>query len=97
MIIQVDLEKVYDRLEWNFIMDTLFDLGILGRLVNIIMKCLSSTSMQICWNGSLSNCFKPSRSVRQRDPLSPYIFVLCMERLSHSISREVMNGRWKPI
>ena len=70
------------------------DVGIPGFLVNVIMKCLSSTSMQVSWNGRLSTSFKPSRGVRQGDPLSPYIFVLCMERLSHAISMEVMNGRW---
>ena len=44
MAIKMDSEEAYDRLEWNFILDTLFDLGIPGRLVNVIMKCLSSAS-----------------------------------------------------
>lgn len=29
--------------------------------------------------------------------MSPYLFVLCMERLGHIIDREVRHGRWKPI
>ena len=35
--------------------------------------------------------------MRQGDPLSPYIFVRCIERLSHRINQAVRNGVWKPI
>ena len=38
-----------------------------------------------------------TRGIRQGDPLSLYIFVLCMERLAHLISAEVQNGGWKPM
>ena len=36
--------------------------------------------------------FFPSSGIRQGDPLLPYIFVLCMERLAHLISIEVLIG-----
>ena len=35
--------------------------------------------------------------MRQGDPLSPYIFVMCIERLNHRINQAVRNGVWKPI
>ena len=38
-----------------------------------------------------------SRGIRQGDPLSPYIFFLCIERLSHAINLAVRNGSWCPI
>ncbi|XP_072064218.1 uncharacterized protein [Arachis hypogaea] len=53
--------------------------------------------MRIFWNGDALNEFQPSRGIRQGDPLSPYIFVLCMERLSHLINDAVSMGFWKPI
>ncbi|KAE8689424.1 hypothetical protein F3Y22_tig00110940pilonHSYRG00583 [Hibiscus syriacus] len=51
----------------------------------------------VLWNGAMSESFKPTRGLRQGDPLSPYLFVLCMERLPHAISIAVNNGKWKPI
>ena len=35
--------------------------------------------------------------MKQGDSLSPYLFVLCMEKLSHMINEAIGVGRWKPI
>ena len=53
--------------------------------------------MHILWNGEVTEKFVPGRGIRQGDPLSLYIFVLCIERLSHGITQAVVDGRWKPI
>lgn len=95
--IKVDLEKAFDRRRWDFINDTLLDAGIPQQMTALIMQCISSSSMQILWNGQPSSPFLPHHGIRQGDPLSPYIFVLCMERLSQSICHAVSSGTWKPI
>ncbi|KAK9232243.1 hypothetical protein WN943_022488 [Citrus x changshan-huyou] len=55
------------------------------------------TSIQILWNGECTEEFVPSRGIRQGDLISPYIFVLCIERLSHGIHRAINTGTWRPI
>lgn len=61
------------------------------------MECVTSTSMNILWNGEVTESFLPQRGIRQGDPLSPYLFVLCIERMSHGINQAVADGVWKPI
>ena len=97
MVIKVDLEKAYDRLNWSFIFDTLKLTGISIHLSRIIMECITTAKMSVLWNREITEEFSPGRGIRQGDPLSPYIFVLCIERLSHGISQAIMEGSWKPI
>ncbi|KAH1131560.1 hypothetical protein J1N35_002938 [Gossypium stocksii] len=97
MAIKLDLEKAYDRISLDFIDASLVVAGILKFLRRVIMGAISSSSMQILWNGVPSKPFKPVRGIRQGCPLSPYLFVLCMEWLGHLISSEIIVGRWHPI
>ena len=97
MLIKVDLEKAYDRLSWDFIFETLCEAGIPSDLIRITMDCITSASMQILWNGECTEEFVHSQGIRQGGPISPYIFVLCIERLSHGIHRAINIGTWRPI
>ena len=51
----------------------------------------------ILWNGDKTSDFEPVSGIKQGDPLSPYLFVICMERLSHIVHLAVSQGLWKPI
>lgn len=95
MALKVDLEKAYDQVSWAFLFDTLHEEKLPANLVNVIMTCVATISMQVLWNGNLTESFTPSRGLRQGCPLSSYLFVLCMERLAHGIDHAVRKGEWK--
>lgn len=97
MTLKIDLEKAFDRLNWDFIANTLKDARIPVYLQRVIMQCITSPSMQVLWNKHPSSVFHPQRGIRQGDPLSPLLFVLCMERLSQAICHEFHDGAWKAI
>lgn len=73
-------------------------MGILGNLKYLIMQCVITPIIWINWNDVLMDEFIPLHGIIQGDPLSSYIFVICMERLAHSFTwEEVSRGNWKPI
>ena len=75
MAIKIDLEKAYDKLEWNFIRDTLIRANLLTDLIDIIMSCISSVSTSILFNGKALEVIYPSRGIRQEgSTITIYIY-----------------------
>ncbi|XP_056697578.1 uncharacterized protein [Spinacia oleracea] len=97
MAIKIDFEKAYDRLRWSFIRQSLLELRLPQVMVEVIMQCVTSAKLQILWNGEPTESFSPSRGIRQGDPLSPYLYVICMERLAHLIEKAVDLQVWRPV
>ncbi|XP_074270707.1 uncharacterized protein LOC141594598 [Silene latifolia] len=94
--LKLDLEKAFDRLEWDFIRLCLTNARIDNDTISLIMRCISSSSTQVALNGNLLSSFSPSRGIRQGDPLSPYLFILCMEALSTLIHKSCDDSDWSP-
>ena len=57
--IKIDLKKVYDRLNWNFIKEVIGDIKLPERFCNLIMDCVLTTSFNVLWNGNKTNNFQP--------------------------------------
>ena len=95
--LKLDLEKAYDRLKWHYIQDTLEFFQLPPTLITLIMNIISSTRFHVLWNGSPLPEVVPSRGLRQGDPLSPYLFILCLERLSIQLTEAVQEKHLHPI
>ena len=92
MALKIDLEKAYDHLEWSFIHQTLGFFNFPSSWIDLIMSCISSASLSILVNGERLDHFEPTKGIRQGDPLSPCIFIFCMEYLSCLILDKVSKG-----
>src|SRR4051812_45477106 len=55
--------------------------------ISWIYKCLSTPTYSIIINGQLEGFFEGKKGIRQGDPLSPYLFVICMEVLSKMLDK----------
>lgn len=97
MAIKIDLEKAYDRLEWSFIRDTLALFKVSKFLLNVIMSYVTSPSIVVLFNGGALEDFRPTRGIRQGDPLPPYIFIICMEVLGFLIKDKCDLKFWNPV
>ena len=95
--IKLDLKKAYDWLEWHFIQDTLKFFQLPPNLTTLIMNMITSTRFHILWNGTLLLEVVPSRGIRQGDPLSPHLFILCLERLFIKLNEAIRDKVIHPI
>ncbi|KAF7812457.1 reverse transcriptase [Senna tora] len=95
--IKMDINKAYDRLEWDFLQEVLLKLGFCEDWVKRIMGCVCLVNFDFQLSGKTVAALKPGRCVRQGDPLSPYLFIIVADVLSAMIEHHVRCGDLKGI
>ena len=92
MALKLDISKAYDRVEWARLEKIMEKLGFHSRWRRLMMQCISSVTYDVRINGKPSGHIIPTRGLRQGDPLSPYLFLLCAEGLSALIKKASADG-----
>ena len=82
LLCKLDVEKVFDHVNWGFLMQLLERSGFSAKRRRWIFFFLSTVRF-----------FESSRGLRRGDPLSPLLFVLVMEALGRMLDKAVHEGR----
>ncbi|XP_063799964.1 msx2-interacting protein [Pseudophryne corroboree] len=89
ILLSTDAEKAFDRVDWDFLLGVLEHMGMGMVGLQRIRALYSDPAARVRINGELSDPFQIRNGTRQGCPLSPLIFVLCMETLARAIRQNI--------
>ncbi|KAL5819353.1 hypothetical protein ACOSQ4_023195 [Xanthoceras sorbifolium] len=92
IVLKLDMNKAYNRVEWGFISGVMKSLGFNSGWIDSIMKCVSLASYFFLLNDEIRGKVIPNRGLRHGYPLSLYLLLLCVEELSTLIYQAKSRG-----
>ena len=88
MIISVDAEKAFDKIQHPFMVETLQKLGTDVNYLNIVKPIYDKPTANIILNGEKLKAFSLRSGTKQECPLSPLLFNIVLEFLAIAIREE---------
>ena len=79
LLLCIDFEKAFDSLDWTFMRKVFKAFGFGNSICRWIETFYAGIKSTVVVNGAPSPWFPVERGCRQGDPISPYIFILCVE------------------
>ncbi|CAB4309818.1 unnamed protein product [Prunus armeniaca] len=90
--LKLDMSKAYDKVEWGFLETIMNSMGFAPRWVQLVMTYVTTVTYSFLVNGSPVGFISPQRGLCQGDPLSSYLFLLCVEVFSGLIMQVEQQG-----
>lgn len=81
MVLQLNISKAYDRVNWTVLYDMLEQVGFIEDIVHVIRNMVEIAQYEVLLNGTPWGTFEASRGLTQDNPLSPYLFIMVLEVL----------------
>eukprot|EP00253_Pinus_taeda_P008595 PITA_08595 len=95
MLLKIDLSKAFDSISWEYMEKILRVFGFANAWIRWIMSLVSSAFFSIFINGTPTSTFRPSRGLRQGDPLSPFLFIIMAKGLGRSLNATIQSHELK--
>lgn len=93
MEIKLEISKTYVQLEWSFLKAMMRNLGFHELWISKIMTCMTTASYATLVNGQPGLVIVPSRDLRQGDPISSYLYLICAKGLSMLLNKSEKSSR----
>ena len=88
MILSIDAEKAFDKIEHPFLIKTLQSVGIEGTFLSILKAIYKKPTANIILNGETLGAFPLRSGTPQGCPLSPLLFNIVLEVLASAIRQQ---------
>ncbi|XP_015161833.1 uncharacterized protein [Solanum tuberosum] len=95
VVIKLDMAKAYDRVNWRFLVRVLEKMGFDANVVDLLWRRVANNWYSILINGKAHGFFHSTIGVKQRDLLSPALFIIVAEVLSRTLNNLFYNPEFK--